>query len=177
MLVELVVSWVDIAPFIVSILTLIGLMVYSYFTYLIAKDTQEVFVSFDLQQTIKTNPNISPSHISFGVVNRTKFEVEVFGKVWAEVNNQKFEFKTGFYGDDTNMLVQPFASGGGGFDLKNLENEQNDNLDNFSKNNDVNSINIFIQLKYRKVGTKKFRITSAQPYRYEFKTHKFWWAV
>lgn len=129
MIIELTISWIDIVTLIIAIFTLIGLGIYAYFTWLIAKDTQEIFVSFDLKQTInqlnigKISPShISPSNISFMVVNRTKFEVEVFSKVLAKINKQKFEFRDGFYGDNTNMLVQPFASGGGSFDLKNLEN-------------------------------------------------------
>lgn len=177
MILELAINWIDIVSLIISILTLVGLGIYAYFTWLIAKDTQEIFVSFNLEQTIKHYPKESHSKISFGVVNRTKFEVEVFSKVWSIINNERFEFMTGFYGDDTNMLVQPFATGGGAFDLKDLENNKKENLETFSKKNNISSIKFNIQLKYRKVGTKKFKTTSTQPYHYDFKTHKFWWDV
>lgn len=160
-------------------LSLIAFVLYAYFTYLIAKDTQEFFVSSNLQQTISqpNHPQVNATHISFSAINRTKFEVEVFSKVWAKINNQKFEFKKGFYADDTSMLIQPFMSGGGGFDLKNLENEQGIKLDTFSKKNNLNSINFRIQLKYRKVRGIKWKKTSPQQYCYDFKTNVFYWAV
>lgn len=68
-------------------------------------------------------------------------------------------------------------TGGGGFDLKDMENGQGDNLGTFVKKNNVGSIKFHVKLKYRKVGSKKFKTTSAQPYHYDFKTDKFWWAV
>lgn len=180
---ELAITWIDIVSLIISILTLIGLGIYAYFTWLIAKDTQEIFISFTIQQTIQqtqnqpNTPKVSPSHISFGAVNRTKFEVEVFGKVWTKIDNQIFEFKKGFYAYDTNMLIQPFMTGGGGFDLNDLENKQGINLGTFVKENNISSIKFYTKIKYRKVGTKKFKIASTQPYHYDFKTHKFWWNV
>lgn len=180
---ESAISWIEVVSLIISILTLIGLGIYAYFTWLIAKDTQEIFISFTIQQTIQqilnqpNAPKVSPSHISFGAVNRTKFEVEVFGKVWAKINNQIFEFKKGFYAYNTNMLVQPFMTGGGGFDLNDLENQQGISLGTFAKENNISAIKFNVKIKYRKVGTKKFKVTSAQPYHYDFKTNRFWWDV
>ncbi|MDP3919016.1 MAG: hypothetical protein Q8Q35_03905 [Nanoarchaeota archaeon] len=169
----------ELINLIISILMLIGLGIYAYFTYLIAKDTQEIFVSFTLQQTINqpNHPKVNHSHISFGAVNRTKFEIEVFSKILAKINNQNFEFKRGFYADDTNMLIQPFMSGEGGFDLKDLENDEGVKLEDFIKKNHTNSIKFRLQIKYRKVGTKKWKKTSPQQYHYNFKTHEFLWDV
>ena len=69
-------------------------------------------------------------------------------------------------------------SGGGGFDLEQLENKQGDKLGTFYKKNNIDSIKFRIQLKYRKVGSNKdWKKTSPQQYHYNFKTREFWWDI
>ena len=62
---------------IISVITLLALIIYAYFTYLIAKDIYEPLVSFTFNQ-------ISSSHLGFNIINKSKVEVEVFGKLWSK---------------------------------------------------------------------------------------------
>ncbi len=55
----------EIANLILSILVFFTLVIYAYFTYLIAKDVYEPFVSFTFNQ-------ISLSHLGFNILNKSK---------------------------------------------------------------------------------------------------------
>lgn len=158
---------IEIIKLIISILTLLALVVYAYFTYLIVRDTQEPFVSFMLSQ-------VKLSTLGFSMVNRSKVEVEVLSKLWAKINSQIFQFKKGFYADDTNYILQPFTTGGGGFNLNDLTNDDEVKLEDFVKQNNIRKINFKLQIKYRKVESKKWKISSPQNFSYNFKTKAFW---
>lgn len=164
---ELAISWIDIVTLIISILTLIGLGIYAYFTYLIAKDTQEPFISFILTQ-------IEDSHTHFSMTNKSKVEVEVLSKLWTKVNNQIFQFRNGFYADDTNWIIQPFTTGGGHFFIKDLTNDDGVNLEDYLSQINLNSIDFNLQIKYRKVGSRNWKKSSPQNYIYNFETKQFW---
>ena len=124
----------ELINLIISILTLIGLGIYAYLTYLIAKDIYSPLVSFTLKQ-------IELTHLGFSMVNKSKVEVEVFGKLWTKLNGELFEFKDGFYGNKTRWILQPFTEGFGHFYLKDLINRKNTKLENFVKENKISSIN------------------------------------
>jgi hypothetical protein len=144
-----------------------ALVIYAYLTYLIAKDIYNPLVSFSLKQ-------IELSHLGFSMVNKSKVEVEVFGKLWSKVNNRLFESKEGFYGDKKHWILQPFTEGFGHFYLKDLTNKEGINLEDFVKKNKISSINFNIQIKYRKVGRNKWIKTSPQNFIYNFKENLFW---
>jgi len=144
-----------------------ALVIYAYLTYLIAKDIYNPLVSFNLKQ-------IELSHLGFSMVNKSKVEVEVFGKLWSNVENEIFEFKTGFYGDEKHWILQPFTEGHGHFYLKDLKNKERIKLDTFVKKNKIPSINFNMQIKYRKVGRRKWKKTSPQNFIYNFKENLFW---
>jgi len=161
----MIIKWLS---FIVSVLTFFALLVYAYLTYLIVKDIYNPLVSFNLKQ-------IDSSHIGFTMVNKSKVEVEVFGKLWCKNGDEFFDFKDGFYGDKKHWILQPFTEGfGGGLDLKNLTNKDNVNLDTFVKNKLISSINFNLQIKYRKIGRKKWIKTSPQNFIYDFDNNSFY---
>lgn len=157
----------ELTNLIISILTLIGLGIYAYFTYLIARDVYTPFVSFTLKQ-------IKFTHLGFSMVNKSKVEVQVFGKLWAKVNNERFEFDGGFYGDKTPWILQPFTEGFGHFYLKDTTNKEGIKLEDFVKKNKTSSVNFNMQIKYRKVGSKKWIKTSPQNFAYNFDKNLFW---
>lgn len=157
----------ELANLIISILTLIGLGIYSYLTYLIAKDINNPLVSFTLKQ-------INLTHLGFSMVNKSKVEVEVFGKLWAVVNKELFEFKSGFYGDKKHWILQPFTEGFGHFHLKDLANKEGIKLEDFIKKYKISSIHFNMQIKYRKVGRIKWKKTSTQNFVYDFDNSLFW---
>jgi len=136
-------------------------------TYLIAKDIYNPLVSFNLKQ-------IEFTHLGFSMVNKSKVEIEVFGKLWSIVNNKLFEFKGGFYGDKTHWILQPFTEGFGHFYLKDLTNKEIIKLEDFVKKNKISSINFNMQIKYRKVGRRKWIKTSPQNFIYNFDNNLFW---
>ena len=71
------------------------------------------------------------------MVNKSKVEVEVFGKLWSKVNDKLFEFEDGFYGDRRHWILQPFTEGSGHFYLKDLTNKEGVNIRNFVKKNKI----------------------------------------
>jgi len=156
-----------IANFILSVLTFIALVLYAYFTYLIAKDVYEPFVSFAFSQ-------ISNSHLRFDLVNKSKTEVEVYGKLWSKINNRLFEFKEGFYGNGHPWILQPFTAGNGHLELKNLVNEEGKRLAHLIKSEDISSMDFFFQIKYRKIGGAKWKKSTPQKFAYNFKKNLFW---
>jgi|TARA_Y100000310_G_scaffold329554_1_gene399641 hypothetical protein len=107
----------EVANLMLSVLTIIALIIYAYFTYLIAKDVSEPFVSFTIKQIPGT------SHLNFSMINKSKLEVEVFGKLWAKTNEGLFNFKDGSYGGGKPWILQPFTESSGHFELKEITNE------------------------------------------------------
>ncbi len=86
-----------------------ALGIYAFLTYLIARDIYNPLVSFALQQRELT-------HLDFNMVNKSKVEVEVFGKLWSNAEGELFEFRdNGFYNDGKHWILQPFTSGHGHF--------------------------------------------------------------
>jgi hypothetical protein len=159
--------WIEIVSLILSILSFIALVIYAYFTYLIAKDSYDPFVSFSLIPFIK-------SHINFSIVNKSKIEVEVFGKMWLNFNKEYFDFKRGFYGNGYSWILQPFTEGDGHFDLMDMTNKEGIKLIDFISVNKVSSANVFFQIKYHKVGSKKWKKSSPQKFFYDFEKNLFW---
>ena len=152
---------------VVEWLSFFALVIYAYLTYLIAKDIYNPLVSFNLKQ-------IDSSHVGFTMVNKSKVEVEVFGKLWCINEGKLFDFKDGFYGDKKHWILQPFTEGFGDFDLKDLTNKDNVKLDIFVKKKLISSINFNLQIKYKKVGRRKWIKTSPQNFRYDFNKNVFW---
>lgn len=157
----------EIANLILSILMFLALVVYAYLTYLIAKDIYNPLVSFSLEQRGLT-------HLDFDMINKSKVEVEVFGKLWSNIGDETFEFKDGFYGDKKHWILQPFTRGHGHFYLKDLLNKEGIKLDTFVKKKSINSITFNMQIKYRKVGRRKWKKTSPQNFVYNFDKNLFW---
>jgi hypothetical protein len=147
----------------------ITLVVYSLLTYLIALDTQKFFVSYTIYQEKK-----SSSKMVYDAVNNSKSEVDVFSRVWLKINGEVFTFKTGFYADKSSYPIQAFSRVRGGFDLKDLTNNSGMNLKEFVEKNDIDEIKFRIQIKYKKIGGRRWKISSPQQYIYFFKTNRFW---
>jgi len=108
------------------------------------------------------------------MINKSRVEVEVFSKLWCKIENELFEFKRGFYGNQTGWILQPFTEGHGHFDLKDLTNEEGINLTTFVKKKSISSINFNLQIKYRKVGRIRWKKSSPQNFIYNFKDNLFW---
>ncbi len=153
---------------VLSILTFLTLVIYAYFTYLIAKDVYEPFVSFTFNQ-----PS-SYSHLNFILTNKSKIEVEVFGKLIANINGEVFDFKNGFYGDGHPWILQPFTEGRGHFELRELTNQKDVKLGDLIKKNIPSSLKFTFQIKYRKVGSRNWKKSLPQKFAYDFSQELFW---
>lgn len=161
-----------------------ALLIYSFLTYLMTKDIYNPLISFGLKQIPLSPTSLSPSHLGFNMVNKSKVEIEVFGKLWCRIGKELFDFKDGFYGNKKHWILQSSMEGFGHFDLKNLTNKDGINLENFLENNKLGIIRFKLQLKYRgiiirnriynKIVPKKWKITSPQTFAYNFEDNQFW---
>ncbi|MBS3070686.1 hypothetical protein J4407_00080 [Candidatus Pacearchaeota archaeon] len=158
--------------FLLDLLTFIVLVFYAYCTYLIAKDIYEPFVSFYSSQVQNTSKLIS------NLINKSKVEVELCGKLWAKVNGQIFEFKEGKYGGEFPWIIQPFTNVQGNLDLKELKNSNQIKLENYVTKNKIDVVNFKFQIKYRKAGSNnKWKKSYPQKLIYKFRTNVFWMDV
>lgn len=164
----------EITNLILSVLTFIVLIIYAYCTYLIAKDVYEPFVSFSFKQIPVSPSSSSPSHLGFNMLNRSKVEVEVFGKLWSKVDDKLFEGQGGFYGDGYSWILQPFTEGFGHLELRGITSKEGIELNKFIKTKKISSIKFNFQIKYRKVGSKNWKKSSPQKYVYNFDQELLW---
>ena len=164
----------EVVNLILSILTFITLVIYAYFTYLIAKDVYEPFVSFMFNQIPISSSSPSPSHLGFNIINKSKVEVEVFGKLWSKIEGELFEFKGGFYGNGHPWILQPFTEGHGHFELQDITNPNDIKLSDFLKKKKISQLEFLFQIKYRKIGGNKWKKTLPQKFIYNFENKLFW---
>jgi hypothetical protein len=106
--------------------------------------------------------------------NRSKVEVEVFGKLWSNVRGHRFEFKDSFYGDGHSWILQPFTEGKGHFYLTDLICQEGIRLEDLINEWQIKSIKINFQIRYRKVGSLNWKKSSPQNFAYSFKENVFW---
>jgi len=100
----------DIADF-ALVMTLVALVVYAYYTYMLAKDAWTISASFALVPI----PN-NPYHFLFLINNHSKHSLNCWCNLNATVNGQKVSLD-GFYGGKTSFDVQPFVVANGHFDI------------------------------------------------------------
>lgn len=151
----------------ISILTFVTTVIYLYFTYLITRDIYEPSVSFTFNQ-------IKLSYLGFSMTNKSKVEVEVFGKLWSKLGNELFQFKGGFYGNGHSWVLQPFTEGHGHFELKEITNRNGVKLGDFLGNQKIPRLEFTFQIKYRKTGSRMWKISSPQNFVYNFEENLFW---
>ena len=161
--------WEWFINFVLPFLTFIALIFYAYFTYLIAKDVYEPFVSFSFNQFFP-----SSSDLGFHLINKSKVEIEVYGKLLLKLKESIFEDKKGFYGNETSWILQPFTEGNGHIELKNLTNKNGVKLEDFIKENKTALIEFTFQIKYRKVGSIFWKKSSQQNFKYDFGKGLMW---
>jgi len=94
------------------VLTLAVLILYSYYTYLIARDTWTPSASFAIVPL-----DDSPYHFAFVIRNHSKLSLCCWCKLNATVYGQPVPLD-GFYGGKTSFDVQPFGISNGHFDTQ-----------------------------------------------------------
>jgi hypothetical protein len=156
---------------ILPLLTFIALVLYAYFTYIIAKDINEPFVSFNFTK----QPN--NYYLNFYIINKSKVEVEAFGKLKSKIDGKLFEIKEGFYGNKSSWILQPFIEGKGNVDLSKLINKEGSRLYDEKKFKPLaKSIEFSFQIRYKKIGAKLKRWKKSSLYTYvcNFETNIFY---
>ncbi|MCK4553146.1 hypothetical protein KAT80_02995 [Candidatus Pacearchaeota archaeon] len=151
----------------ISFLTFVALLFYAYYTRRIAKEGYIPLISMTIKQ-------INKSHLQFYIRNHSKVEIESFGKIKADTSEGVFEFNTGFYGDESPWILQPFMEGIGHFDLKDLLDKQKKTLGESAKSGKIEHMQFVFYLKYRKFREGKWKKPQPQKWIYNFKTNAFW---
>lgn len=158
----------------IGVLAAVG---YAFLTYLIVRDIYNPLVSFSITQR-------ESIHLNFDMMNNSKVQVEVFGKLWAKINGEFFVFRDkGFYDDGKHWILQPLTHGYGHFYLTYLKNKKGVNLLDFVNRNSIPSITFNMEIKYRRIPMNKWfrkllkgrwRYLSPQNFVYNFNTNEFW---
>jgi len=111
----------DIANF-ALVLTLAAVLVYVYYTYLLAKDAWTLSASFAL----KAYP-ADPYHFAFLIQNHSKVSLNCWCNLNATVYGQAVSLG-GFYSGQSSFDLQSFGGGNGHFDTRDILAKANRNL-------------------------------------------------
>lgn len=161
----------QIINIVLPLFTFIALILYAYFTYIIAKDINEPFVSFTFNRALP----IPTTKLNFHLMNKSKMDVEVFGKFLCRINDEMFESEQGFYNDEHSWILQPFGDGNGYLELRAIHNKKGIKLSELLKDSEkIKSIEFTFQIKYRKVGSKKWKKSPSYRYVYDFRNFSFY---
>jgi len=148
------------------ILTLIAIIVYVYYTYLIAKDAWTPCASFVLQQK-----EDDKYHLYFLIQNHSEFSLNCWCKLNAKIYEQSVEIG-GFYSGKSSFDIQPYGHAQGHFDLRTLIEKSNKTLDELkssaSPTNNRQQLHFNIEFWYNPIGSKKITCNVRQPYFFDF---------
>ncbi|MFH0951802.1 MAG: hypothetical protein V1838_01285 [Patescibacteria group bacterium] len=154
------------------ILTFIALLIYAYYTYLIAKDAWSPSASFYFQ------PHLGNQYYyDFFITNHSKLSLQCWCKLNATLNNQIINLG-GFYSGESSFDVQPFAKVKGHFAIKYFLDKTSftfDELEKIDNYRDLkNGLHLNIEFWYNPIQNKKDKIKNpSQPYFYDFKRKMF----
>jgi len=151
-----------------SLLTIVVIAIYAYYTYQIAKESNIPVSSISIKQR-------SGPHLDFYLRNFSKVEVESFVKIWANTEEGVFEFNKGPYGSKLPWIVEPFMELNGHFKLQDMVNKENEKLQKYIKSGKIKIIKFIVHTKYKKCGRRsKWIIPKPQRWIYNFDTGAFW---
>jgi hypothetical protein len=157
----------DIADF-GLILTLVALLAYVYYTYLLAKDAWTPSASFAL----KPYPN-TPHHIAFILQNHSKQSLHCWCNLNATVYGQNVSLG-GFYSGQTSFDLQPFGGGIGHFYIGDILSKASLTLANMKQTANTNNIKeqlyLNIEFWYKAVSVNVEIRNPHQPHYFDF-TH------
>lgn len=155
----------DIANF-ALILTLAAVLVYVYYTYLLAKDAWTPSASFALE----AYPD-DPYHFAFLIWNHSKVSLNCWCNLNAAVYGQVVSLR-GFYGGQSSFDLQPFGRANGHFHIKDILARANRNLQEMQQSAGVSNpkgqLYLNIEFWYRPVGGNIVIRNPRQPYYFDF---------
>lgn len=148
------------------ILTLAAVLLYVYYTYLIAREAWVPSASF----VLKPYPN-KPYHFAFIIKNYSKVSLQCWCKLNVTVNGQGVP-SSGFYGGEHSFDFQPFGGGNGHFDIQDLLKPAGYNVQQMkqaaSPNNVKDQLYLNIEFWYNPVGSKLKTENPRQPHYFDF---------
>jgi len=147
-------------------LTLVGLLCYVYYTYVLAKDTMTPSASFTLQHL----PNDS-FHFRFIIHNHSRLSLRCWCNLNLTVCGDPISLE-GFYGGQSSFNVQPFGTANGHFDLRDyirVAGETIQNLVSTTRPQNLQSqLRMDIDFWYVSVGSGVIVHNPRQPYYFDF---------
>jgi len=148
------------------ILTLIAVIIYVYFTYMLAKDTWLPSASF----LLKPYPN-DPYHFAFFVQNHSKVSLNCWCNLNATVYGQSVTLGN-FYSGESSFDLQPFGAAHGHFDIKDLLVKAGKTLEEIKKlapsSNVKEQLYLNIDFWYSPIGSKEITHNPFQPHYFDF---------
>lgn len=155
----------DIANF-ALVLTLAAVLVYVYYTYLLAKDVWTPSASFAL----KPYSN-DPYHFAFLIQNHSKVSLKCWCNLNATVDGQSVSLG-GFYSGQSSFDLQPFGGGNGHFDIQDILAKANRNLQEMKQmagsNNPKEQLYLNIEFWYSPIGADIVIRNPRQPHYFDF---------
>lgn len=149
------------------ILTLAILIIYTYFTYSIAKEAWTPSASFALEQT-----RDDLYHFRFILKNHSKVPLECWCKLNASIYGKSVSIG-GFYNGESSFDLQPFAQSSGYFGLSKIIKKANLNIEDLEKKaNDENykkQLYLDIEFWYNPKGSGNVIENPKQPHFFDFR--------
>ena len=157
---------IDISVF-ALFLSLAALIVYAYYTYLIAKDAYTPSASFAIQPYIN-----DPFHFAFILQNHSKVSLNCWCKLNPTVYNQQIDLDK-FYGGKTSFDLQPFGNAMGHFDIRDIlaksERALEEMQSKYKKEDVKKQLYLNIEFWYNPVGVNNKFENPKQPHFFDFK--------
>ena len=155
----------DIANFSL-VLTLAMLLVYAYYTYLLAKEAWTPSASFAL----KTDPN-NPYHFAFLIKSYSKVSLECWCNLNPTVYGQAVSL-AGFYGGQSSFDLQPFGTVNGVFCIEDILSKTNRTLKEMDEmagsGHGKEQLYLDIEFWYNPIGTNSVTRNPRQPHYFDF---------
>lgn len=155
----------DIANFSL-VLTLAAILVYVYYTYMLAKDAWTPSASFELIPLSNDS-----YHLIFLIRNHSKISLRCWGNLNATVYGNPV-FLGGFYSGQSSFDLQPFGSGRGHFDIRDILSRANHTLEEMREragsDNPREQLYLNIEFWYSPIGTDMVIRNPRQPHYIDF---------
>jgi len=149
------------------IFTLAAVVIYAYYSFLLAKEAWIPSASFSLQPSAN-----DPYHFVFILQNHSKFSLSCWCKLNASVHSHSVSIE-GFYDGETPYDLQPLGIASGHFDIRDLVAKADHTVEELEKQTHDVSIKqqlyFDIEFWYNRIGTKAVVQNPRQPYYFNFR--------
>jgi len=147
------------------VLTFVALLLYVYYTYVLAREASALSAAITLTQT-----PTDPLHILVHVTNSSKVSLQCYANLHATVKGKPVNL-LGFYGGDSAFDVQPFSVVHGHFDLRDLLAKAGENEHQMIATiaaQDKTGLYLDLEFWYAPAGTRRTFHNPRQPHYFDF---------